>query len=232
MKLSKDQIEQLKKMISHKGYPAIDVQYEILDHVACKIEELLEENPKLSLEAAFAKVHASFGIFGFSGLEESYLKMIERRFRRYYWEEIKTVFSGINIFIPIGIGVAMYQASLLVPDIKTWYFIMIAALIVPMIGMFFKYRKHHAQYKQYASYTAQNILFVYFNLGIQICMQGHIFLNNPENLFDSIFTQVFFSLIIACMAFLFLSFFFLPKVLNRNIAETEKLVKLYGEVGK
>ncbi|MGY6559420.1 MAG: hypothetical protein ACXIT9_09065 [Nitritalea sp.] len=232
MKLSKDQIEQLKKMISRKGYPYIDVQYEILDHVACKIEELMALDPKLSLEAAFAKVHASFGIFGFSDLEESYLKMIERRFRRYYWEEIKTVFSGVKIFIPLGIGLAMYQASLLVPDLKTWYFIMIAALLIPMVGMFFNYRKQHAKYKQYASYTAQNVLFVYFNLGLQICLQGRIFLTNPENLFDSIFTQVFFGLIIAIMAFLFLSFFFLPKVLNRNIAETEKLVKLYGEVGK
>lgn len=34
MKLTKTQIEQLKTLISKKGYPEIDVQYEILDHVA------------------------------------------------------------------------------------------------------------------------------------------------------------------------------------------------------
>jgi hypothetical protein len=229
MKLSKDQIEQLKKMISRKGYPFIDVQYEILDHVACRIEELMANDPKLSLEAAFAKVHASFGIFGFSGLEESYIKLIEKRFRRYYWEEIKTVFSGPKILLPIGIAFAMYQASLLVPDLKTWYFIMIAALIVPMIAMVLKYHKYHSRYKKYASYTAQNILFVYFSLGLQICLQGRIVLNNSEYELEALVGKVFLGAIITLMAFIFLSFFFLPKVLNRNIAETEKLVKLYEE---
>ena len=108
-------------MISRKGYPFIDVQYEILDHVACKIEELMAQDSKLSLEAAFAKVHASFGIFGFSSLEESYLNLIQKKFTRYYWEEIKATFSSTKIIIPIGIAVAMYQVSLLVPDLKTWY---------------------------------------------------------------------------------------------------------------
>ncbi|MGY6744433.1 MAG: hypothetical protein ACXIUQ_16955 [Cecembia sp.] len=158
--------------------------------------------------------------------------MIERRFRRYYWEEIKTVFSGINIFIPIGIGFAMFQASLLVPDIKTWYFIMITALIVPMIGMFFKYWKYHSRYKQFATFTAHNILFVYFNIGIQICLQSHVFLNRSDNVIESIFGQMYLGLVVTCMAFLFLSFFFLPKVLDMNIAEIEKLVQLYGEVEK
>lgn len=77
MKLTKEQIEQLKPMISKKGYPEIDLLYEILDHVACKVWELMGENPKLSLPDAFQKVHASFGIFGFSGFEESYKSMIQ-----------------------------------------------------------------------------------------------------------------------------------------------------------
>lgn len=229
MKLDKDQIDQLKKLISHKGYPSVDVQYEILDHVACKIEVLMEENPKLSLADAFRKVHASFGIFGFSELEDSYVKLIEKRFRGYYWEEIKATFSGRKIVIPIGITLGMYQISLWVQDLKTWYFIMIAALIIPLVLMFVKYRKHHSRYKRYASYTAQNTLFLYFNVGIQTCVQGHIFFNRSENLFESIFGQVFLGIMIVIMAFLFLSLFFLPKVLDRNIAETEALIQVYGE---
>ncbi|GHB34519.1 hypothetical protein [Mongoliitalea lutea] len=232
MKLTKDQIEQLKKMISRKGYPFIDVQYEILDHVACKIEELMAGDPKISLETAFAKVHASFGIFGFSGLEESYVKLIEKRFKRHYWTEIKATFSSTKIILPIGIAVAMYQVFLLVPDLKTWYIIMIAALVIPLAAMFFKYRKYHSRYKQYVSYTAQNALFVYFNIGMQICLQGHVFLNQSGFLIENIIGQLYLGLVVAIMAFLFLSFFLLPKVLNKNIADTEKLMQLYGEVKK
>ena len=56
------------------------MQYEILDHVACKVEELLDKNPSLSLDDAFRIVHSEFGIFGFSTLAESYIKTIEKYF--------------------------------------------------------------------------------------------------------------------------------------------------------
>jgi hypothetical protein len=41
MKLSPNQITTLKKLISFKGYEEIDVQYEILDHVACRVEVMM-----------------------------------------------------------------------------------------------------------------------------------------------------------------------------------------------
>jgi hypothetical protein len=103
MKLNQDQIEQLKKMISRKGYPFIDVQYEILDHVACKIEDLMVQDPKLSLEAAFAKVHASFGIFGFSGLEESYEKTIQQKATKFTLEALVNIWTSWRIILPLGL---------------------------------------------------------------------------------------------------------------------------------
>jgi hypothetical protein len=84
MKLTNNQITTLKKLISYKGYPEIDLQYEILDHVACKVEVLLEKNPSLSLDDAFRKVHGEFGVFGFLGLAESYTNNIEKRYRRFF----------------------------------------------------------------------------------------------------------------------------------------------------
>ncbi|WP_339757641.1 hypothetical protein [Algoriphagus aquimarinus] len=84
MKLSPSQIDTLKKLISYKGYPEIDLQYEILDHVACKVEVLLEEKHAMALDDAFRKVHGEFGIFGFSDLAESYTKSIEKRYQRFF----------------------------------------------------------------------------------------------------------------------------------------------------
>lgn len=111
MKLNKDQIEQLKKLISKKGYPEIDVQYEILDHVACKVEVMLDENPNLKVEEAFQKVHASFGIFGFSDLEESYKKLIEKRLTGYFWGELKSSVFSLNILLPILLTFCYFQSA-------------------------------------------------------------------------------------------------------------------------
>lgn len=80
MNLSPDQIATLKKLISAKGYEEIDVQYEILDHVACRIEVLMTDNPKLTLEDAFRKTHSEFGIFGFADLADSYRESIRKKF--------------------------------------------------------------------------------------------------------------------------------------------------------
>jgi hypothetical protein len=193
------------------------------------MEELMEENPMLDLATAFNKVHASFGVFGFSKLEESYMNLIEKRFKRYYWQEIKVLFTNQKIVIPIGIALAMYQTSLWVQDLKTWYLIMIAALLIPLGLMYVKYRKNHSRYKGYASYRAQNTFFVYLNIAIQICIQANFFMHHSEYLFESIVGQVLLGLVVLGMAFLFLSFFFLPKVLDRNIADTETLIQMYGE---
>ncbi|PSL05076.1 hypothetical protein [Cecembia rubra] len=125
MKLNKDQIDQLKKLISYKGYPEIDVQYEILDHVACKVEDLMSENPKLSVPDAFQKVHASFGIFGFSTLEESYKKMIEKRLWAYYWKELKQLLTSYRIIFPLGLLFIFFQSSALLEDSKAWILMMI-----------------------------------------------------------------------------------------------------------
>lgn len=111
MKLSPSQIATLKKLISCKGYPEIDLQYEILDHVACKVEVLLEEKPTLTLDDAFRKVHSDFGIFGFSDLAESYTKSIERRYRRYFWEEFKTLFTSNRIIYPAAMAIILYWLS-------------------------------------------------------------------------------------------------------------------------
>ena len=111
MKLSPSQIDTLKKLISYKGYPEIDLQYEILDHVACKVEVLLEEKPEMALDDAFRKAHSEFGIFGFSDLAESYTKSIERRYRRFFWEELRAFFISYRIFYPAVVGFILYWLS-------------------------------------------------------------------------------------------------------------------------
>lgn len=229
MKLTKDQIEQLKKLISYKGYPQIDVQYEILDHVACNVEDLMEENPKLSLPDAFQKVHASFGIFGFSELEESYKKMIEKRLWSYYWQELKQLFTSYRIIFPLGLLFIFFQSSTLLQDSKAWILMMIGFLFFSFIWVVIRYWGTHKKYKKYASYITSNSIFQIINFGVIVCMQGHSFVYRQQGVQEGLFAQVFIGAILTAIAFLFISIFILPRVLDRSIADTEALMKVYGE---
>jgi hypothetical protein len=220
MKLSKDQIEQLKKLISYKGYPEIDVQYEILDHVVCKVEELMENNPKLTLPDSFQKVHASFGVFGFSTLEESYKKMIEKRLWGYYWNELKQLFTSYRIIFPLGLLFIFFQSPIIIQDSKSWILMMIGFVLLSFILMFFKYWKKHKKYKEFASYLASNNAYQFINFGIIICAQSISFVyNQPPN--EMVISVIFKTIILVFLSILFISVFILPRVLDRSIADTE-----------
>ncbi|WP_373522262.1 hypothetical protein [Aquiflexum sp.] len=229
MKLSKDQIEQLKKLISYKGYPEIDVQYEILDHVACRVEVMMEENPKLSLPDAFQKVHASFGIFGFSELEESYKKMIQKRLWGYYWSALKDMLLSYRVVFPVGLLYLFFQSSILLKDSRAWIVMIIVFLLFSFIWVVIRYWGQHKKYKKYASYIASNSVFQVINFGVIVCMQGHTFVYREQGVQNGLFAIIFIGTILVAITFLFISIFILPKVLDRSIADTEVLIKVYGE---
>ena len=66
MALSKQQIDELFIFTEKKFVKWYDLQLELVDHLANKIEEELEQNPNTNLETALKKVYATFGIFGFA----------------------------------------------------------------------------------------------------------------------------------------------------------------------
>lgn len=97
MKLTLEQINQLKQWISKRGFTHLDVQLEIIDHVACAIEEKLEKDSSKSLEVAFKEVHASFGVMGFSSLEESISKRVQKQVWQHTWKGVLHIFTSYKI---------------------------------------------------------------------------------------------------------------------------------------
>lgn len=230
MKLSPSQIDTLKKLISYKGYPEIDLQYEILDHVACKVEVLLEEKPEMALDDAFRKVHGEFGIFGFSDLAESYTKSIERRYRRFFWEEFKSIFTSHRIIYPTAVGLMLYWLSINSTlfgeqmSLPIWGAAFTMAAIVYII---IRYWNANKKLKNYVSYRSSANSFYFFNFMMQISLFGMQRLNSPDYSLaltpQSIFTWISICAISAC----FISIFLIPRVLDRSIAETRKLQAIY-----
>ncbi len=224
MKLNKDQIARLKKLTSYKGYPQIDVQYEILDHVACRVEELMNQNSGLSLDEAFSKVHSEFGVFGFSELEESYKKSIQTKVLKNFWSELKNLFTSYRLIYPIGIAFIFYQSSVLLKNSNLWLFLMIGFVLLASLSIVIRFWKQSKAYKKYASFMASAICFQLINLGIVIALNAfQLTLKTQESTFDKIFAGV----ILLGLGILFISIFIIPKVVKRSIEETEKLIAIY-----
>tara|TARA_R110002096_G_scaffold374660_3_gene568360 strand:- start:1821 stop:2516 length:696 start_codon:yes stop_codon:yes gene_type:complete len=84
MKLTESQIQRLYKFTREHFVYHYDVQTELVDHLANDIEQIWEENPKLSFEKARDISFKKFGVFGFMDVVEKRQKALEKK----YWKII------------------------------------------------------------------------------------------------------------------------------------------------
>jgi hypothetical protein len=93
MNLNKEQLHQIKEFIAQKGFNGVDVQMEILDHVASSVEDKMEENPLISIDAAVSETHQSFGIMGFSAFADGIANSIRAKYSRLFWRIFFSAFG-------------------------------------------------------------------------------------------------------------------------------------------
>jgi hypothetical protein len=72
--MNQDEILTIKDFIKKKGYPEPDLLLEMLDHVACMVEEKMKASPDVSFEAALKNTNSDFGFRGFSKLADGIIK--------------------------------------------------------------------------------------------------------------------------------------------------------------
>jgi hypothetical protein len=88
MQLSKQQIEKLRIHLEESGFKYIDVQMEILDHVATAVEERMTENQDLTFQDAVNQTQSSFGPKGFRQIEASIVKGMTRKYRKLFLAQL------------------------------------------------------------------------------------------------------------------------------------------------
>ncbi len=109
--LNKDQIQEIKKFIHSRGFTHIEVELEILDHVASAVEQKLENDPQKPLDKAIKEVHAGFGVFGFAGIEEEKQKLISSLLKKEYQNVMLSYFKTSKVLI-VALIALLYTASL------------------------------------------------------------------------------------------------------------------------
>ncbi len=109
MKLTTQQLAEIKTFIKKKGYPEPDIQMELLDHLACGIEERMETG--IPFEKAFRETYNNFGIFGFSDFVEGITKGHQRTVWFQIKSYLKTIFGLPWIFFTFLVVYALYTAT-------------------------------------------------------------------------------------------------------------------------
>lgn len=226
MKLNKVQIEQLRNLISYKGQVYIDVQYEILDHLACKIETLWEKEPNLSVDEAFRKVFRSFGYKGFNEMEASYQKMIRQKHRQYFLEELKLFLLSYKALLVLGIFILFYNLRFLFDKATGWINGLLLLFIICVIFLACKHWEKFKKYRSYASFNSSGNFFGILFFVYQLSSFSYIMLNNSLK-DQTIWSNYIVLIITGVLGVMFCCLFILPKVFERSQADTERLIKLY-----
>jgi hypothetical protein len=106
--LTENQLLELKYFIHKRGIKESDVVNEILDHFACKVEELMNKDVYLYFDKAMQLAHQSFGKTGFRPLVASYEKHIEKTMWSTFKNELKNVLTSPKIIFLIAYGLCLY----------------------------------------------------------------------------------------------------------------------------
>jgi hypothetical protein len=156
-KLDKNELQIIASYIQKRGFTYIDVQTEVLDHVACRVEEIIEEHPETTLDTAIEKAHSEFGIFGFSSIEDSVIEGLTKKYNRLFWRTFFSFFISKYLLLILFAGYAMYQFQSLMGSKTCMYITASAAILFALICLFKIYRP---EYKQYLAYRLSTMYFI------------------------------------------------------------------------
>lgn len=125
MTLSKELIQQLFSFTEKKFVKWYDLQVELVDHLANKIEAEMAAEATLSFERALGNVYAGFGIFGFAKIVKEKEESLRKANNKLLWREIGNQFTWPNVLRSFAILTFILTIALQV-NIKTLAIITIA----------------------------------------------------------------------------------------------------------
>lgn len=127
--LNEEQLWQLRRFIIKRGIKEADVIHEVLDHFACKVEEIISLHPNTPFERAMNLAHQSFGSSGFRPIVAQYEKQLEKVLWKEYKTSLKETILSPEVFLSLFSAFAFYHFITGVPiswnshwlfDVKFW----------------------------------------------------------------------------------------------------------------
>lgn len=197
MNLNQTQLTKLKSFISKKGIKHIDVQMEILDHMASAIEYRMSSDQRLSFEDAIAQTNASFGIFGISELENAIISGLSKKYSKIFWKQFLSLFGLRYIGIVLICGFLIYQAQLMIRDYND-LLLFFLSLTFMLLGLLFLWSFKFRKIKNFRIYTTSkgylahvSSFFLIFNFAISQPVETSLYGVNLNLAFSTIILLLF-----------------------------------------
>ncbi len=224
MSLTREQLRQIEVFIARKGFTYTDVKLEILDHVACAVEEKIGKDPDLSLEKALSLVHADFGVYGFSVIEDAIKRSLNKVLMYTIAKVFRDTFLWSRLVLVLGFSFLIFQAFRFWENIDVWYYCLLLAQLFWMICFFWRTWSEQRRFKNMLSFRmASNFTTLTTMMAIQLVYYDLIgFLG--QTITDPIFQAGIFTLLAALFVLFDVSAYrYYQSVANKCLAIRSRL---------
>ena len=133
MQLTDEQIQQLFNFTEKHYVKYYDIQIELVDHLASRIEEEMEQNQNLPFDSALEKVYKGFGYNGFAEIVQQKEKEMRKHYNIMRWQEFKSYFTIPRIILTILITLSTIFINVLLGNKKTYLCFLIIVYGISLI---------------------------------------------------------------------------------------------------
>jgi hypothetical protein len=136
MKLSTEQITEIKAFVKSKYVEYHDIQIELVDHLASAIETELEQYPNQDFEKVLISKYKTFGLFGFSDFVNQKATTVDFDTRMKYLRQFFELFKlpklvySVLIFTPTYLILSNLQSSQFKYFVLPYFFMIALAATV------------------------------------------------------------------------------------------------------
>lgn len=119
MTLTDQQIAELFRFCQKKFVHFYDLQVELVDHLAERIEEEMTANESLSFEEALQKVYAGFGLFGFAHIVQDKTNALQKQHNRAWLRTVKQFFTLPKVLFSAALLMVFFTlGELIAPELR------------------------------------------------------------------------------------------------------------------
>ncbi|WGQ10130.1 hypothetical protein QG516_00485 [Pedobacter gandavensis] len=221
MQLSQQQLEEIKQFVLRKGFVYLDVQMEIIDHVASAIEERMEADSKLDFSRALQETYSNFGILGFSTIADAVTNGLNKKYNRFFWRTFRSFFSYKYAFLLVLGGLLAYQAQLLLIDNGWWLVVFTVTMLLEIVITFIR-KFSSEKLGQYLSFRLSGAYFA-----LQGAFLFVVLLSKPYIEFVDSFSGLYLTIAILSLFLVLYIVYLLAayKTMNFGRAESRELMK-------
>ena len=143
MQLSDTQIQYLFQFVEKKSVHWYDLQIELVDHLASRIEEEMDADKTLTFEASLERVYKDFGLFGFVKVIQEKQIQLHRSARKIWWQEIHAFLAWPKVILLALLAAVLWTLSSLLPADLLMIGFLAAYILASLgsLGTMFRYRK-------------------------------------------------------------------------------------------